>query len=79
MNRISALENTVNGTGSTQGLTSRTLSLENKMGDTGDKTSVSADLKETRVKTNDILEALKEFSPEMYEKMKSIGALDVNY
>ena len=79
VNRISALENTVNGTGSTQGLTSRTLSLENKMGDTGDKTSVSADLKETRVKTNDILEALKEFSPEMYEKMKSIGALDVNY
>ena len=79
VNRISALENTVNGTGSTQGLTSRTLSLENKMGDTGDKTSVSADLKETRVKTNDILEALKEFSPEMYEKMMSIGALDVNY
>lgn len=79
VNRISALENTVNGTGSTQGLTSRTLSLENKMGDVGDKTSISADLKETRVKSNDILEALKEFSPEMYEKMKSIGALDVNY
>ena len=79
VNRISALENTVNGTGSTQGLTSRTLSLENKMGDVGDKTSISADLKETRVKSNDILEALKEFSPEMYEKMKDIAALDVNY
>ena len=79
VNRISALENTVNGTGSTHGLTSRTLSLENKMGDVGDKTSISADLKETRVKSNDILEALKEFSPEMYEKMKDIAALDVNY
>ena len=78
VNRISALENTVNGTGSTQGLSSRTLSLENKMGDTGDKTSISADLKETRVKSNDILEALKQV-PEVYEQVKSIAALDVNY
>ena len=78
VNRISALENTVNGTGSTQGLTSRTLSLENKMGDVGDKTSISADLKETRVKSNDILEALKQV-PEVYEQVKDIVALDVNY
>ena len=78
VNRISALENTVNGTGSTQGLTSRTLSLENKMGDVGDKTSISDDLKETRVKSNDILEALKQV-PEVYEQVKDIVALDVNY
>lgn len=78
VNRISALENTVNGTGSTQGLTSRTLSLENKMGNAGDKTSISDDLKETRVKNNDILEALKQV-PEVYEQVKDIVALDVNY
>ena len=78
VNRISALENTVNGTGSTQGLTSRTLSLENKMGNAGDKTSISDDLKETRVKSNDILEALKQV-PEVYEQVKDIVALDVNY
>ena len=78
VNRISALENTVNGTGSTQGLTSRTLSLENKMGSAGDKTSISDDLKETRVKSNDILEALKQV-PEVYEQLKDIVALDVNY
>ena len=78
VNRISALENTVNGTGSTQGLTSRTLSLENKMGNAGDKTSISDDLKETRVKNNDILEALKQV-PEVYEQLKDIVALDVNY
>lgn len=78
VNRISALENTVNGTGSTQGLTSRTLSLENKMGSAGDKTSISDDLKETRVKSNDILEALKQV-PEVYEQVKGIVALDVNY
>lgn len=78
VNRISALENTVNGTGSTQGLTSRTLSLENKMGSAGDKTSISDDLKETRVKSNDILEALKQV-PDVYEQVKDIVALDVNY
>ena len=78
VNRISALENTVNGTGSTQGLTSRTLSLENKMGNAGDKTSISDDLKETRVKSNDILEALKQV-PDVYEQVKDIVALDVNY
>lgn len=78
VNRISALENTVNGTGSTQGLTSRTLSLENKMGSAGDKTSISDDLKESRVKTNDILAALKEV-PDVYAKVKEIAALDVNY
>lgn len=78
VNRISALEKTVNGTGSTQGLTSRTLSLENKMGNAGDKTSISDDLKETRVKSNDILEALKQV-PDVYEQVKDIVALDVNY
>ena len=48
------------------------------MGTAGDKTSISDDLKETRVKSNDILEALKEV-PEVYQKVKDIAALDVNY
>lgn len=50
-----------------------------KVGSVGEKVSITADLKETREKTNTVLTALKEFSPEMYEKVKDIAALDVNY
>lgn len=78
LGRIDALEATVNGTQQTTGLTDRTLRLENKMGNAGDKVSVSDDLKETRVKSNDILAALKEV-PEVYDKVREIVALDVNY
>ena len=77
--RIDALENTIDGTGSTQGVVSRVLNLENRVGDAGKKVSISSDLKESRVKTNTILEALKEVSGEVYEKVKSIAELDVNY
>ena len=77
--RIDALENTIDGTGSTQGVVSRVLNLENRIGDAGKKVSISSDLKESRVKTNTILEALKEVSGEVYEKVKSIAELDVNY
>lgn len=76
--RLSSLELTVDGDAQHNGLTSRTSTLENKMGTAGDKTSISDDLKETRVKSNDILEALKEV-PEVYQKVKDIAALDVNY
>ena len=77
--RIDALENTIDGTGSTQGVVSRVLNLENRIGDAGKKVSISSDLKESRVKTNTILEALKEVSGEVYEKVKDIAELDVNY
>lgn len=78
ISRIAALEDSVNGTQQTQGLATRTRQLENKLGDVGEKVSVSADLKETREKSNTILAALKEV-PEVYEKVKEIAALDVNY
>lgn len=77
--RIDALENTIDGTGSTQGVVSRVLNLENRIGDAGKKVSISSDLKESRVKTNTILEALKEVSGEVCEKVKDIAELDVNY
>lgn len=77
--RIDALENTIDGTGSTQGVVSRVLNLENRVGDAGKKVSISSDLRESRVKTNTILEALKGVSGEVYEKVKSIAELDVNY
>lgn len=76
--RLGALELTVDGDAQHDGLTDRTSNLETKMGTAGDKTSISDDLKETRVKSNDILEALKEV-PEVYQKVKDIAALDVNY
>ena len=76
--RLGALELTVDGDAEHDGLTDRTSNLETKMGTAGDKTSISDDLKETRVKSNDILEALKEV-PEVYQKVKDIAALDVNY
>lgn len=79
ISRIDALENTIDGTGSTQGVVSRVLNLENRIGDAGKKVSISSDLKESRVKTNTILEALKGVSGEVYEKVKSIAELDVNY
>lgn len=78
ISRIAALEDSVNGTQQTQGLAMRTRQLEDKLGDVGEKVSVSADLKETREKSNTILAALKEV-PEVYEKVKAIAALDVNY
>lgn len=78
ISRIAALEDSVNGTQQTQGLATRTRQLEDKLGDVGEKVSVSADLKETREKSNTILAALKEV-PEVYEKVKEIAALDVNY
>jgi len=78
ISRIAALEDSVNGTQQTQGLAMRTRQLEDKLGDVGEKVSVSADLKETREKSNTILAALKEV-PEVYEKVKEIAALDVNY
>lgn len=79
ISRIDALENTIDGTGSTQGVVSRVLNLENRVGDAGKKVSISSDLKESRVKTNTILEALKEVSGEVYEKVKNIAELDVDY
>lgn len=79
ISRIDALENTIDGTGSTQGVVSRVLNLENRVGDAGKKVSISSDLKEGRVKTNVILEALKEVSGEVYEKVKNIAELDVDY
>lgn len=78
ISRIADLEDSVNGTQQTQGLATRTRQLEDKLGDVGEKVSVSADLKETREKSNTILAALKEV-PEVYEKVKEIAALDVNY
>lgn len=77
--RINALENTIDGTGSTQGVVSRVLNLENRIGDAGKKVSISSDLKESRVKTNTILEALKKVSGEVYENVKNIAGLDVEY
>lgn len=79
ISRIDALENTIDGTGSTQGVVSRVLNLENRVGDAGKKVSISSDLRESRVKTNVILEALKEVSGEVYEKVKNIAELDVDY
>lgn len=79
ISRIDALENTIDGTGSTQGVVSRVLNLENRVGDAGKKVSISSDLKESRVKTNVILEALKEVSGEVYERVKNIAELDVDY
>ena len=82
LTRISDLEDTVNGTHQTSGLSARTLSLETKVGNAGEKTSVTDDLKETRTKSNDILAALKEAfanNPEMLEQVENIAALDVNY
>lgn len=80
--RITNLETTVNGSGSTQGLSSKVSTLETKVGSAGEKVDIATDLKETRVKSNDVLEALKEAfanTPEMYDKVKDIVALDVNY
>lgn len=80
--RITNLENTVNGSGPTQGIVSKVATLENKVGTAGEKVDIATDLKETRVKSNDVLEALKEAfanTPEMYDKVKDIVALDVNY
>lgn len=79
VSRIDALETTVNGSGSTQGVVSRVSTLENRVGNAGKKVSISSDLKESRVKTNVILEALKEVSGEVYDKVKDIAELDVNY
>lgn len=79
ISRIDALENTINGTGSTQGVVSRVLNLENRVGDAGKNVSISSDLKESRMKTNVILGALKEVSGEVYEKVKDIAELNVDY
>lgn len=78
LGRITALETTVDGTQQTLGLIARTGNLERKVGTAGEKASITDDLKETRVKSNDILVALKAV-PEVYEKVKEITALDVNY
>ncbi len=79
LNRIAALETTVNGGSGTSGVVVRIQTLENRVGDVGKKTSISADLKESRVKTNDLLEALKAIPGEVYDKVKDIVELDVNY
>lgn len=58
----------------------RITNLEDRLGDVGKKVSVSADLKESRVKTNTILDALKAMGAgEVYDKVKDIVELDVNY
>lgn len=77
--RIATLETTVNGGGGTQGVVSRVGTLEAKIGDAGKKVSITSDLKESRVKTNTILEALKGVSGEVYEKVRDIVELDVDY
>ena len=76
--RLGALELTVDGDAQHDGLTDRTSALETKVGNDGDHVDVTTDLKETRVKSNDILEALKAV-PEVYEQVKDITPLAVNY
>lgn len=54
--------------------------LEDRLGDAGRKVSVSADLKESRVKTNALLDALKALGAgDVYDRVKEIINLDVNY
>lgn len=77
--RIDTLEATVNGGGGTQGMVSRVGALEAQVGEAGKKVSITSDLKESRVKTNTILEALKGVSGEVYENVKDIVELDVDY
>lgn len=79
LTRIDNLEATVNGTQQTTGLAARTSNLEEKVGTAGEKVDIATDLKETRVKSNDILAALKEVGGEVYDKLADIVALDVNY
>ena len=79
LTRIDNLEATVNGTQQTTGLAARTTNLEKKVGTAGEKVDIATDLKETRVKSNDILAALKEVGGEVYDKLADIVALDVNY
>lgn len=76
--RLAALELTVDGDAQHNGLTTRTTDLETKVGSQGDHVDVTTDLKETRVQSNDILEQLK-LVPEVYEKVKGIQPLAVNY
>lgn len=76
--RLAALELTVDGDAQHNGLTTRTTDLETKVGNQGDHVDVTTDLKETRVQSNDILEQLK-LVPEVYEKVKGIQPLAVNY
>ena len=58
----------------------RISNLEDRLGDAGKKVSVSADLKESRVKTNTLLDALKALGAgDVYDKVKDIVELDVNY
>lgn len=76
--RLAALELTVDGDAQHNGLTTRTTDLETKVGNQGDHVDVTTDLKETRVQSNDILEQLK-LVPEVYEKVKDIQPLAVNY
>ena len=79
LTRIDNLEATVNGTQQTTGLAVRTTNLEEKVGTAGEKVDIATDLKETRVKSNDILAALKEVGGEVYDHLADIVALDVNY
>lgn len=79
IDRISALETTVNGRGSTIGVASRVSTLESQVGEAGKKVSITSDLKESREKTNTLLAALKEVSGDVYEHVKDIAALDVSY
>lgn len=76
--RLSSLELTVDGDAQHNGLTERTSNLETKVGNQGDHVDVTTDLKETRVQSNDILEQLK-LVPEVYERVKDIQPLAVNY
>lgn len=72
--RLGYLEDTVNGTGSTQGLVSKVSSMENYLGDTPKNTTVSGDLKETRQKSNEIIDKLKQV-PELAPVMEAINDL----
>jgi len=58
----------------------RLTNLEDRMGNAGKKVSISDDLKESRVKTNDLLGALKQIgSGDVYDHVRDIADLDVNY
>ena len=73
INRIAALEATVDGTQHSDGLATRTSNLETKVGNIPDKVDITTDLKETREKSNEIIKKLQDD----YNMIRDIAELDI--